>query len=102
MTINSYDDTYWDANKCEWVPVPKDEYNLPSVEFLKSNGVDIVKSEVITETHRSMDEGERYKQKIRKDYFTNNPFSPLVCLFYRSVGGTCRSNELNYGIFLIP
>ena len=71
---------------------------LPSVDYLKSRGVPIVRSEVITgEGPTGGGPFPAIEGKNRFDFFApgTNQFSPLICLFYRETGG---KNGETYGV----
>lgn len=67
-------------------PIPRDENGIYTVEFLKEQGVEIIASEIIEETHFDSD-GQPYKQRMRMDTFAPDAAQVPITFFYNWTRG---------------
>ncbi len=79
----------------EFHPLPLDENGFYTVEFLKENGVDIIKSEITQEVHTELSHGRQYVQKMRKDTFSETSPQGPITFFYRWIRGNCGMFPIN-------
>lgn len=68
---------YWDEATFSWAPVPVDEFNFPTVEWLRETGAEIERSEVKVERHRSVCGKVTYRQGYRMDYYREGARIPI-------------------------
>jgi hypothetical protein len=69
---------FWEyLNKGKWVPVPKDEHGLPPVEWLRSLGHPLIRSEIKTERHTSLCGKYRYTAGYRVDTYAKGYRIPI-------------------------
>jgi hypothetical protein len=76
-------------------PVPRDENGNYTVSFLKDNGVDIIKSELVQEMHIELSHGRPYAQKMRKDTFSETAPREPITFFYHFTRGNAGFFPIN-------
>jgi hypothetical protein len=88
-------DEYFDCERLVWLPIPKDENGIYTVDFLREYGVNIISSEARNLKHYNSD-GRPYTQKARVDTFTNDQFDKPITFFYRETHGNTGIWPINH------